>query len=62
MRKLWFVVALVLLMTIPLMVMNGCSKKQEAETEIQQEQVQEAPADTTAPDTTTAPPPPAPES
>lgn len=62
MRKLWFVVALILLVTIPLMVMNGCAKKEKADTETQQEEMQEAPADTTAPDTTQTPPPPAPES
>jgi len=45
-------VVFILLITVPLMFLNGCAKKQEAEPEVETEQIEEAPADTTV-----APPP-----
>ncbi|OQX95823.1 hypothetical protein B6I21_03445 [candidate division KSB1 bacterium 4572_119] len=55
MKTLRLLVVFVLLVSISLLFLNGCAKKQEAEKAPETEQIQQAPADTTAP------PPEAPE-
>lgn len=55
MKRFLLVLVLILCLTVPLMFMSGCAKKEEPqkEPETQTEQMEEAPADTAAvPDTT----------
>jgi outer membrane lipoprotein-sorting protein len=54
MKRFMLLVALILCLTVPLMFMSGCAKKEEPqpEPEPQMEQMEEAPVDTLAPDTT----------
>ena len=42
-------VVILLLLTLPLVLFNGCAKKQEAEPQVETDVIEEAPADTTAP-------------
>lgn len=47
------IVVILLLLTLPLLLYNGCSKKQEVEQKMETEEIEKAPVDTTAtPDTT----------
>ena len=55
------VIVILLMLTLPLMFLNGCSKKQEAKQETQTEELEKAPADTTTPEDTTTSTPPAPQ-
>ncbi|MBC8181236.1 hypothetical protein H8E88_08930 [candidate division KSB1 bacterium] len=40
-------VAILLLLTLPLVLFNGCAKKQEAEQQVETEEIEQAPVDTT---------------
>jgi hypothetical protein len=40
-------VAILLLLTLPLILFNGCAKKQEAEQQVETEEIEKAPVDTT---------------
>jgi hypothetical protein len=41
------VVAILLLLTLPLILFNGCAKKQETEQKVETEEIEKAPVDTT---------------
>jgi len=47
---------MLLLLTLPFVLLNGCSKKQEAKQKVETEEIEKTPAPA---DTTTPPPPPA---
>ena len=40
-------IAILLLLTLPLILFNGCAKKQEAEQKVETEEIEKAPVDTT---------------
>ena len=48
-------VAILLLLTLPLIQFNGCAKKQEAERQVEAEEIEQAPVDTTVSTLETAP-------
>ena len=42
-------VVILLLLTLPFVLLNGCSKKQDVEKKVETEEIEKAPADTIAP-------------